>query len=48
MENIKKINQKPRKIGRIVNQTHAPRLEHDRIWAQWVSNIPSKSMLERV
>jgi hypothetical protein len=48
MEKIKEANQKARKIGQIVNQALTHELEHDRIQAQWVSDILSKSMLERV
>jgi hypothetical protein len=48
VEKTREVNKKPRKIGQIVNQTPAPRLKHDKIWAQWASNIPSKSMLEKV
>jgi hypothetical protein len=48
MEKIKEISQKPRTISQIVSQAPTPRLKHDTIWAQWASNIPSKSMLERV
>jgi hypothetical protein len=48
MEKTREINRKPKKIGRAVNETHAPKLEHDKIWAQWALDIMSKSMLERV
>jgi hypothetical protein len=43
MENIKEANQKFGKIGRTVNQAPTHGLEHDRIWAQWASNIPSRA-----
>jgi hypothetical protein len=44
MENIKEVNQKPGKISRIVNQAPTPRLENDRIQAQWASNFPSNNI----
>jgi hypothetical protein len=43
-----KYNQKVGKIGQVVRQMPAFGLKHDKIWAQWVSNIPSEIMLERV
>jgi hypothetical protein len=48
MEKIREDNQNIRKTSQIVNQTPTPKLEHDKIEAQWALNIPLKSMLERV
>jgi hypothetical protein len=48
MEKIEENNQKARKISRVINQTPTPGLEHDKIQAQWASDIPSKSMLKKV
>jgi hypothetical protein len=46
MEKIMKTNQKFGKIGRTINQAPTPRPKHDRIWAQWVLDIPPKNMLK--
>ncbi len=43
-ENIWKVG----KDGWAVSQMFAPRLEHDKIWTQWVSHILLESMLKRV
>jgi hypothetical protein len=48
MEKNGEDNQKVRKIGQVINQTSTQGLEHDKIWAQWASSIPSKNMLMRV
>jgi hypothetical protein len=48
MEKIGEDNQKARKIGQIISQAPALGLEHDKIWAQWASNILSKNMLKRI
>jgi hypothetical protein len=48
VEKTKEVSQKPKKIGQIVSQTPALGPKHDKIWAQWASNILSKSMLKRV
>jgi hypothetical protein len=48
VEKTREDNQKVVKIGRIINQVLAPSPKHDKIWAQWASNISSKSMLEKV
>jgi len=48
MENTKEANQKPRKIGRTIGQALTLRPKHDRIQAQWTSDIPSKNMLKKV
>jgi hypothetical protein len=48
MENIEEDDQKARKIGWSISHKFTPRLEHDKIWAQWVSNILLENMLEKV
>jgi hypothetical protein len=48
VEKIGEDNQKVGKIGQTISQVPAPSPKHDKIQAQLVSNIPSKSMLERV
>jgi len=47
MEGIGEDNQKARKIGRGISHKFTLGLEHDKIRAQWASNIMSKNMLER-
>jgi hypothetical protein len=47
---VEKIGEDNRKVGKInqsISQARTPKLEHDKIQAQWASNIPSKSMLKR-
>jgi hypothetical protein len=41
-------NQKAKKIGQIINQAPTPEPKHDKIRAQWASNVPLENMLERV
>jgi hypothetical protein len=41
-------NWKAQKIGQAISQTLTPELKHDKIQAQWASNVPLKSMLEKV
>jgi len=48
MEKTKEANQKFGKIGQIISQALTLGPKHDRIWAQWVSNILPESMLEKV
>ncbi len=48
MEKIGETNPKPKKIGQAINQTPALRPKYDKIRIQWVSNIPSESMLKKV
>jgi hypothetical protein len=48
IEKNKEDNQKVGKISWTINQTPALRPEHDKFRTQWASNVPSKSMLERV
>jgi len=48
VEKIGEVNPKFGKIGWIVNQTFTPRLEHDRIWVWWASNILLENMLKKV
>ncbi len=48
MENIEKTSQKPRKIGLTISQALTPKPKHDIIQAQWASNIPLESMLEKI
>jgi hypothetical protein len=48
VEKIREDNQKVVKIGRTTNQVPTPSLKHDKIWAQWASSIPSKSMSKKV
>jgi hypothetical protein len=43
MEKTKEDNWKARKIGQIISQVFAPKLKYDKIWAQWVLDIVSKS-----
>jgi hypothetical protein len=39
---------KPRKTSRAISQTHTLGSKHDKIQEQWVSNISSENILERV
>jgi len=48
MEKTMEVSRKPRKIGQTISQTPTFRPKHDKIWAQWASNILSESMLEKV
>jgi len=48
MEETKEANQKLRKIGQTVSQTHTRGPEHNKIQTQWASDSPSKIMLEKV
>jgi hypothetical protein len=48
MEKIREASRKLGKIGQTINQALALGPEHDRIWAQWASNIPLESILKRV
>jgi len=48
VKNTREDNQKARKTNRTISQMFAPKLEHDKIQAQWASNISLESMLERV
>ncbi len=41
-------NRKVGKTGQVISQTLALRIKHDKIWAWWASNVPLKSMLEKV
>jgi hypothetical protein len=41
-------NQKVGKVGRVISQMLTPRPKHDKIRAQWVSNMKLESMLKRV
>jgi len=43
MEKDGEDHRKAKKVGWIVNQTPTLGLEHDKIWAQWVSNIMLKA-----
>jgi hypothetical protein len=48
---VKKIGEDNRKVGKtswIVSKAFALGPKHDKIWAQWASNISSKNMSERV
>jgi hypothetical protein len=48
VEKFGKNNQKVGNTSRIISQTPTLGLEHDKVWAQWASDIISESMLERV
>jgi hypothetical protein len=48
VEKIGEDNQKVEKTNRTINQMPASKLEHDKIWAGWVSNISLENMLARV
>jgi hypothetical protein len=48
MEKDGEDNRKVRKVDWIINQAPNQRPKHDKIRAQWVSDILSKNMLERV
>jgi hypothetical protein len=48
MQKMGENNQKVGKIGQAISQTPIPRPEHDKIWAQWDSDVPMNSMLEKV
>jgi hypothetical protein len=48
VQKTKENNQKVRKISWAINQAPTPRPKHDKIQAQWASNVMSKSMLKRV
>jgi hypothetical protein len=47
---VKKIidNWKGMKIGRTIHQVPTLGPKHDKIWAQWVLDIPSNNILEKV
>ncbi len=47
MEKIREDSQKVKKIGQVVNQAPAPEPKHDKIRAQWASNVPLENMLEK-
>ncbi len=48
MKKTKESNQKLGKTHWTINQIITLRLDHDKIQAQWVSNILSKNMLEKI
>jgi hypothetical protein len=48
MEKTEEASQTPKKLDRIVSQALALGPKHDRIQAQWASNILLENMLERV
>jgi hypothetical protein len=48
MEKDGEDNRKARKDGQVVSQVSTPRLDQDKIQAQWALDILLKSMLERV
>jgi hypothetical protein len=48
VKKIREDNQKVGKIGQTISQAFTPSPKHDKIQAQWPSNISSKSRLERV
>jgi hypothetical protein len=48
MQNPRENNQNVGKNGRVVSEMITLGLEHDKIWAQWASNVSLEGMLERV
>jgi hypothetical protein len=48
VQKIGEDNWKARKISRIVNQTLALRLKHDKIWAWWSLDVPLENILGKV
>jgi len=47
VEKISENNQQARKVGQVVNRALTLGSNHDKIQAQWVSNISLESMLEK-
>jgi hypothetical protein len=48
VEKIGKNNQKAIKIGQVMSQMFAPRLEHNKIQTHWALDIPLENMLNKV